>query len=368
MIDLEGEIKVGVSNYISSLCHSVLRLEPYTTCYFDCAYCYARWYREKEAFRAKKGLLPKLEKLWSKMTHLERVPPFRLSTLIDPFQPAERNWKLSLRILRLARKFRIPIILNTKSTLFLEEPWKSMLEELASDGLLVLQVSVPFLREDFRRVLEPRAVSGKERLEAVAKVSDHVPCVIRMQPIIPGIFEESLDEHVEAVRDSGSRHVIVEYLRETPHGLEEIYHKLGRKLERGIWEAYSIKGEGLLRPTLSYRRGLLAELRGKLAKSGISLGLCKEGLYEFQDGRDCCGFRFLDQTRVGYRLTLYEVWRWGNGAFEKAASDPLILCGGKLAAYPNPVRKILRAHERKLMKVLSDKNVLQKVCPSLASV
>ncbi|KSW12127.1 hypothetical protein CF15_05000 [Pyrodictium occultum] len=39
------EIGIKPSSYISSLCYSVFRLEPFTGCVFDCLYCYARWYR-----------------------------------------------------------------------------------------------------------------------------------------------------------------------------------------------------------------------------------------------------------------------------------------------------------------------------------
>ncbi|HID41649.1 MAG TPA: radical SAM protein, partial [Pyrodictium sp.] len=36
------ELGIKPSSYISSLCYSVLRLEPFTGCSFGCTYCYAR--------------------------------------------------------------------------------------------------------------------------------------------------------------------------------------------------------------------------------------------------------------------------------------------------------------------------------------
>ena len=144
---LEAELKVGVSNHTSAFCHSVLRLEPYTACYFSCTYCYARWYREQGPPEPKPWLIKALRKLWPKLAASPelRLVPFRLSTLADPLQPAEAKEKLALSILRLAGEFDVPVVLNTKSVLFTRGPWLSALEELASEGLVLLQVSISAL-------------------------------------------------------------------------------------------------------------------------------------------------------------------------------------------------------------------------------
>ncbi|RLI07238.1 hypothetical protein DRO32_04235, partial [Candidatus Bathyarchaeota archaeon] len=95
MRSLEAELKVGVGDYISALCHSVLRVEPYTSCWFGCAYCYARWERPVGSPRPKPWLPRALEKLWSKLPRGLRLLPFRLSTLVDPLQPLEEEHKMT---------------------------------------------------------------------------------------------------------------------------------------------------------------------------------------------------------------------------------------------------------------------------------
>ena len=42
-----SELFINVSSIISPLCYSIMKIEPYTSCSFNCAYCYARWYREQ---------------------------------------------------------------------------------------------------------------------------------------------------------------------------------------------------------------------------------------------------------------------------------------------------------------------------------
>ena len=367
MPDLSTEIGIGASNHVSPFCHSVLRVEPYTTCYFGCSYCYARWYRPDGAPRPKAWLLRALRKLWSKLGKMEvRLIPFRFSTLVDPLQPLEAEAKLTLALLGLADKNDIPIVLNTKSVLFSSGAWRNRVEGLASKGLLVLQVSLPTSSEEASALLEPKVPGPGERLKAISVLADEVPVVVRLQPLIPGLFEGEQDRLIEALVSSGVKHVIVEFLRETPQGLKAVYAKLrdlGVVLRPNIWVPYGKSG-GLLRPSLAYRRGVLTGLRDNLRKHGISLAPCKEGLFELRDGRDCCGFRFLRADRVAYRLTLYDLWANGwdlDRALRALSNEPSVLYGPRLAPYPRPIRKVLKAHENKLMKILGDPSLLEHV-------
>ena len=314
--ELEAELRVGVSFYTSTLCHSVIRLEPYTNCSFGCSYCYARWHRPVGRPKAKIWLLKPIEHLWARLSASElRLVPFRLSTLADPLQPIEEEEKLTLAFLKLALRHGIPLVLNTKSTCFAREPWSRLVVELTSRGLLVLQISISTLSERVARILEPNAPPSAGRLRKAGELSEQVPLVVRLQPLVPGLFEVEREALVEAMAQAGARHVIVEFLRETPSGLRAIYGHLARLGVEGPtcdWESYALAGGELLRPSLAYRRQVLAWLKEELARYGITLGTCKEGIFELQDGRDCCGFRFLEREKVAYRLTLYDVWRAGG--------------------------------------------------------
>ena len=371
--ELEAELRVGVSFYTSALCYSVIRLEPYTTCALACSYCYARWYRPEGRPEAKMWLVKPLERLWSGLSARGlRLVPFRLSTLSDPLQPLEEGAKLTLAFLRMALRHRVPVVLNTKRVLFACHPWSEAITDLASRGLLVLQISLSTLDEEVARVLEPRAPPPAERLEKAGELSGEVPLVVRLQPLVPGLFEREREELVEAIAQAGARQVVVEFLRETPEGLQAIYGRLAQ-LDPALggapcaWESYSLAGGRLRRPSLPYRREILAWLRERLARHGITLGTCKEGIFELQDGRDCCGFRFLDSEKVAYRLTLYDIWRAGGSleqALEEAARAGDVLYGPRLAPYPRPIRRALRAHENKLLRALERPYVLTRVCSS----
>jgi len=120
---LDGELVVGASLVMSSFCYSIFRLDPYVGCGHSCAYCYTRFLPGfKPASPMAKLDYPRL--LRSAVEELERagvrLPPLRMSALTDPFQPAERELRLSLRLLRVARELRIPLIVPTKSSLVAE--------------------------------------------------------------------------------------------------------------------------------------------------------------------------------------------------------------------------------------------------------
>ncbi|RLG01893.1 MAG: hypothetical protein DRN49_00340 [Thaumarchaeota archaeon] len=364
MVDLKTEIGVGVSNYISPFCYSVLRIEPFWNCQHLCIYCYARWYRS-ERVGSKDFLLRGLNKLFRRLSNVDlKILPFRISTLTDPLQPLEVEEKLTLRVLKLCRRYRIPIILNTKSTLFLKDPWRSIILDLGSKKLCVIQVSISSLRDEFSKILEPGSPRTSERLDAIREISDHIPVILRLQPVIPGLVEAEIDLLEEAASGLGVKQITVEFLRESLDGLEKIYRLISVNHEKEIWETYSLEGEGLLRPSLQYRVKVLKIIKD--AVRNIPLSTCKEGLFHLEDVHDCCGFRFLSDERTAYRLTLRELWRneWNlDETLRKARSDERIIFGERLQLYPNPIRKILKAHENRLLRVFQDKMLLSRICP-----
>ena len=126
---------IGPSPYISTLCYSVLKIEPYDFCSLNCIYCYADWYSRKT-----RRIIREFEKIAKKLKKRNlKTIPFRLSTLTEPFQPIEQAKKLSLKILKISLKYSIPLIINTKSTIVMEDPWRSEILKLYDKSLVILR-------------------------------------------------------------------------------------------------------------------------------------------------------------------------------------------------------------------------------------
>ncbi len=337
------ELAINPSKIISSLCYSIFRLEPYTNCSYNCSYCYARWYRSgKIAPRYKAlGMFEKVAK------KLEIRIPFRLATLSEPLQDVEERFKLSLKMMKTALKFEVPIILCTKSDRIAKDPWKSVVEELADDGLIVVQISVSSLkRTDF----EPKAPPPLKRLETLKEVE--APKVLRLQPLIPNYSFENAEDFVRSVKDYVDQ-ITVEPLRIERSELR-VYGKFWDR-----WSDYSFEGDIIKVDAPE----VLRDLKEACEKYGLDFGLCKEGLFELETS-NCCG---LDKIDVELRPTLREIYREVDSVRLEDIKDVFgkYLFGEKISGLPRQVRKALKYHEKTLLKVLRNKEVLERLTPHL---
>ncbi len=338
------ELAINPSKIISSLCYSIFRLEPYTNCSFSCRYCYARWYRSGE-IRPRFKALGMFERV---ARRLEVRIPFRLATLSEPLQDVEERYRLSLRLMKTALKYEIPIILCTKSDRIAKEPWRSTINELADEGLMIVQVSVSSLE---RTELEPKAPHPIRRLEALKEID--APKVLRLQPLIPNYSFGDAEDFVRRVSDYVDQ-ITVEPLRIERSELE-FY---GRFWNR--WSEYSFEGD-LIKVEAPE---ILRELRIACDKYGLSFGLCKEGLFDLETA-NCCGLHRID---VELRPTLRELYREllevGSIRIEDVGEVfGRYLFGEKLQGLPRPIRKALRYHEKVLLKVLRMGDVLRRLTP-----
>ena len=83
-----SELVINASNIVSPLCYTVLKLEPYTACSFNCVYCYSKWYsKNPSAVTAPRERVVKLFESTARYIHRRSLKPipFRLSTLVDRF-------------------------------------------------------------------------------------------------------------------------------------------------------------------------------------------------------------------------------------------------------------------------------------------
>ncbi|WP_456419223.1 radical SAM protein [Methanocaldococcus infernus] len=324
---------LGETAHISGLCHSIVRGELYNTCPLSCRYCYAKWYREE-----KEGENKKIFKLINLLKDIDLpITPVRFSTLSDPLlKPRFFN-----KVMKLILKYEIPIIINTK--LYRREVIDT-LKELSD--LCVLQVSIPSLTQ----VEELEKVPVEDRFKLIEELSDYLPIAVRLQPFIPGISDKELENFFKRIELANL--LIVEFLR-VPEEELSFYKKFEPSVS---WEKYLPKAN-LLTPSLSYKIKILTKVRELCNDYKIKLTTCKEGLFNFHDNIDCCGFEFL---KVPYkrRATLYDAYtllkekkRVEIEEFFKYC-EKRFLSGKTLEEYPKWYAKPFIKHEKRLRKLL----------------
>jgi len=187
-------------------------INPYRGCEHGCVYCFSR------PTHSYLDLSPGLDfetRLYYKQNAAElleaelRKPgyvckPITIGANTDPYQPIEREHRITRQLLQTMLEYRHPVSLITKGTLI--ERDLDVLAELARLELVTVHVSVTSLNDDLKRRLEPRAASAKARLRVIERLNRAgVPVGVLVAPIIPALTDQELEAIVERVAAGGAR-------------------------------------------------------------------------------------------------------------------------------------------------------------------
>ncbi|MBS3747106.1 MAG: PA0069 family radical SAM protein [Wenzhouxiangellaceae bacterium] len=204
-------------------------INPYRGCEHGCVYCFAR------PTHSYLDLSPGLDfetRLYYKANAVElleaelRKPayvckPITIGANTDPYQPIEREHRITRQLLELLLDYRHPVSLITKGALI--ERDLDLLIELARLELVHIQVSVTSLDQELKRSLEPRAASAQARLRIIERLSGNgVPVGALVAPIIPALTDHELEAIVERVASAGARSAGYVLLR-LPHEVAGLF-------------------------------------------------------------------------------------------------------------------------------------------------
>ena len=143
---------------------------------------------------------------------LQMRVPLKIGTMTDAFQPIERTYRTTLKVLRALNREKYPIIINTKGVMVSDEPYISLLSSMPS----VVQFSIPTPTNITSKAFEPGAPLTSHRFDAMRKLSDSgVNTQVRIAPMILGISDdiESLESIISKAYSSGAKDVLFSYLK-----------------------------------------------------------------------------------------------------------------------------------------------------------
>lgn len=129
-------------------------INPYRGCEHGCIYCYARpshayWDLSpgidfETRLIAKSNVASALEQELSKPGY--RCAPINLGANTDPYQPLERERRLTRQVLEVLLRFRHPLTIVTKGSLILRD--LDLLRELAEQNLVAVMISLTTLDDE----------------------------------------------------------------------------------------------------------------------------------------------------------------------------------------------------------------------------
>ena len=281
-------------------------INPYVGCAFGCAYCYARyahryvleralaadpshpplqhmarelppWLAFERAIVVKRNAPDVLARaLWhgpERLADLARGHRIVIGTATDPYQPAERRFRITRGILEvLARHPGLHVIIITKSPLVTRDV--DVLASVARHSQIEVHVSLITVDRELARRLEPRAPTPEARLRAVARLhAAGIRVRVNAMPVLPGITDGTaqLDELVARVTASGADSIVAGSLalratarqRYLPF-IEQEFPALALRYRATFARSHMLGAR--------YRAGLKATMRVLCARHGLAYG------------------------------------------------------------------------------------------------
>jgi DNA repair photolyase len=241
-INYYGSVARGVLNGPEVTGMGFWSINPYVGCAFGCAYCYARYAHRYTLERAATAN-PEHDAL---RRDLESMPPWLaferrifvkenaaevlrralrngsdrhlallgdesivIGTATDPYQPAERRFRVTRGVLEvLAEHTGLSIVIITKSPLVTRDV--DVLRRIARNSRITVHLSLITLDRALARRLEPRAPTPEARLRALARLRENgIEVGINVMPVLPGITDvpNEIDRLVKAVAERGATYV-----------------------------------------------------------------------------------------------------------------------------------------------------------------
>ena len=217
-------------------------INPYVGCAFGCTYCYARYAHRyaldraataaepDDAVREDVLTMPPWLAFERRVLVKENAPTLLrqalrhgserylallngetivIGTATDPYQPAERSFRVTRGLLEvLAEHPGLSIVIITKSPLVTRDV--DLLGRIARHSEVTIHLSLITLDRELARRIEPRAPTPEARLRALARLSAaKVDVGVNVMPVLPGITDAppALEALVRAVAAAGASHV-----------------------------------------------------------------------------------------------------------------------------------------------------------------
>lgn len=188
-------------------------INPYIGCEHNCSYCFAR-YMKKFSFSHKEWgdfVHVKINILDVLRSELKKIKggSILISSVTDAYQPIEEKYELTRKILEELENYRnFEITILTKSKLVIRDV--DVIKKMQS---VEVGFSISILRDEIKRVIEPRSSEVKERFKALKILKESgIKTYVMIAPILPIITENDLEKLLESIKSVDVDYILVDKL------------------------------------------------------------------------------------------------------------------------------------------------------------
>lgn len=186
-------------------------INPYRGCEHGCVYCFARpshaWLGLSPGLDFETQILvkPRAAQLLEQELADPKYKPraIALGTNTDPYQPLEREHRITRSVLEVLAAHNHPVAIVTKSHLVTRDI--DILGPMAEKGLAKVAISITTLDGRLARTMEPRAAAPAKRLDAIrALARAGIPTAVMTAPLIPALNDMEMETILEKAAEAGA--------------------------------------------------------------------------------------------------------------------------------------------------------------------
>lgn len=236
--------------------------------------------------------------------------PIHFGGMSDPFQPIEKEMKISLKVLKYLCEIKYPIVISTRSDLLAENNYLSILK---SNPFVVIQFSFSSSKDEISNISEPFAIKPSKVFKTIEKLStEGIKTTVRWQPYIPNVSESPAD-FISSISSLGIKHLALEHLKLPVERDSDLWLRLSKKLDFDIYKYYQSKKSSLdgrefiLPPDYKLRRAM--EVKMEVNRRNITFGAADNEIQYLSDNDCCCsgvdqfeGFENWNKFQIGYAV------------------------------------------------------------------
>ncbi len=210
-------------------------LNPYTGCEHKCAYCYSP------------NILRIPRENWGNFVYIKENIPLVLSkelkkknkgvvgisTVTDPYQPAERKYQLTRFCLQQLLNYDFPISIQTKSSLI--ERDIEIIKKFSDSEILI---TISTLNDYERKLIEPNSSPIQERLMVLKKISElGLKTSVFFGPIYPSITKNDIPKIIDVFIDNNVSKIMIDNL----HLKTGVWNSIKKQIttDQNLWKIFS---------------------------------------------------------------------------------------------------------------------------------
>jgi len=183
-------------------------INPYRGCLHACVYCYAPLVlREKRKWGNFIDVKINAPEILEKQLKKIKSGNILISSVTDPYNPLERKYQITRKILEKLKDKDFFVSILTKSNLVLRDV--DLLKQMRCD----VGITITTFNEEARKIFEPNTISSEERLKVLDELKNQgIKTYIFFGPLLPYISDMNLEKTIEKFASVKPSNIIIDRL------------------------------------------------------------------------------------------------------------------------------------------------------------